>query len=1138
MIYRVVLDDTIDLHTSDINCMLLNPSLDLEMNSAGSFNFTLPPSHPYWDDIKVLKSTIDVYEDGDLIFTGRIASIEKNWNNERVVQCEGALAYFNDSIHRQMKWETPLPIASEDPTVHNFLKDILDNHNVFEGAENANRHIFIGNITVDPEVVTREVNYDTTLDILTRMCIDTNGGYMSVRKDLDDGKLYLDWIKDFTDESGQPAQFGLNLLNFDTSLNAEDICTGVLARGAEVNDQTVMLNNVELVDETTYPDMSVTHYTDKYQDILWHREGVAKFGQVVQVHDFSDAQTAWKDGQGQIVANSLFEMAKKWLEEKNTKIETIEVEVAELAWLGEGMPKYKLGQIVELSDDVHMAGESYETRLLPMYKLSCDLNSGSKKVTLGTPPKKELTQISASNSDSSTLSSSGSSSGSGGSGEGEECRVHDVRVDGTSVVSNKIANISLAGKADVSTVNALATTVASKADASTVNALATVVASKQDQIEFNTQEAATEVLTRLKADGTVYNLGGGTEVEANPSESATDDLNTIKIGNTVYDIPGGGSTTNYGKFKCDVLFVNDPLPSPTSGTANVTRTYTLNKSIDDYDAVYVIMYGYYYSSQGATNITSRIVFKNDYYLKGFDNYSYYDGVVDPNCMRRINFTFTDSTHIQTLAFRSEDAVEPILCKVYGLKFENKLINRSDIYSEEERLIGRWTDGKPLYQKTFLQNWTSDGEYHIDVTSLHIDKFIKSEGYANRYDASEFSEIVNANYINNINSYKFTVWYSRDSEYLRVLLYMPEHRSSRQSITIQYTKTTDSADSGVIPEDPQMVMMSDYYSEEEQVVGRWTDGKPIYQKTYIFSSSISITNQGASIASYIDNLSEYDTIVDAIGYGVGSGATWCDRIYVDSTGSAWCAEGMMTNRVTIQYTKTTDAPGTGPTKGNLIYLPALYSEEEREVGVWTDGKPLYQKTWDFSSSPIAINGGNQWQTLSGVSTVGMSEIIKAECVDYHGTSFNLYVALDGDNHTHAVVNSQINITMYLMRLTLSYTKTTDQPGSGKYLPDGQYAHHYSTSEKVVGTWIDGSTVYERTWDFGSNVSISSSNYYTGFNINSSSMDKILSGKIMNNDGTLYDNASYDPTRNNHTLLGIKPDNNCNVRYLTLQYTKLS
>lgn len=929
MIYRVVLDDTIDLHTSDINCMLLNPSLDLEMNSAGSFNFTLPPSHPYWNDIKVLKSTIDVYEDGDLIFTGRIASIEKNWNNERVVQCEGALAYFNDSIHRQMKWETPLPIASEDPTVHNFLKDILDNHNVFEGAENANRHIFIGNITVDPEVVTREVNYDTTLDILTRMCIDTNGGYMSVRKNLDDGKLYLDWIKDFTEESGQPAQFGLNLLNFDTSLAAEDICTGVLARGAEVNEQTVMLNDVELVDETTYPDMSVTHYTDKYQDILWHREGVAKFGQVVQVHDFSDAQTAWKDGQGQIVANSLFEMAKKWLEEKNTKIETIEVEVAELAWLGEGMPKYKLGQIVELSDEVHMAGESYETRLLPMYKLSCDLNSGSKKVTLGTPPKKELTQISASNSDSSTLSSSGSSSGSGGSGEGEECRVHDVKVNGTSVVTDKIANVQVPTNTVTQSqmTQAISLAVSTKADTAYVNQ---ALAQKQDNLVFNSQDAATAHLTKIKNGNEVYDIppgteveanptgaatsdltklkvgsdiygipSGGTEVEANPSEAATDDLNTIKIGETVYDIPGGGSNTNYGKFTCDVLFVNDPLPSPTSGTANVTRTYTLNGSIDDYDAVYVIMYGYYHSSQGATNITSRIVFKNDYYLKGFDNFSYYDGIVDPNRMRRINFTFTDSTHIQTLAFRSEDTVEPILCKVYGLKFENQRIYLPALYSEEEREVGVWTDGKPLYQKTTI-------------------------------------------------------------------------------LTGTYTGNMNNVDFG-------------------------------------------LGNKNIDILAFTQMI------------GIRS---------------------------------------------NNTFLPI----------------PFYNPTSPNDGAGYVLNADR-----SVTLRLGAIEYAKLE-------------------------------------LTIQYTKTTDQPGSGTWTPEGQLAHHYSTSEKIVGTWIDGSTVYERSWDFGSDQTFNP-NTWTDTTISASEMSKIISVEATNSGGTNFDvSASCDMSyvRINHWRSGAT----VGITYLTLQYTKTS
>lgn len=48
--------------------------------------------------------------------------------------------------------------------------------------------------------------------------------------------------------------------------------------------------------------------------------------------------------------------------------------------------------------------------------------------------------------------------------------------------------------------------------------------------------------------------------------------------------------------------------------------------------------------------------------------------------------------------------------------------------------------------------------------------------------------------------------------------------------------------------------------------------------------------------------------------------------------------------------------------------------------------------------------------------------------------------------------------------------------------GSYSHEYSTTEKVVGTWIDGSNVYERTIYIPS-ISISGSTTLTvesGFN----------------------------------------------------------
>ena len=965
MIYRVVLDDLYDLHTSDINCMLLNPSLELEMNAAGSFNFTLPPDHPHWNRIEILKSTIDVYEDDDLIFTGRVANIDKNWNNERVVECEGALAYFNDSVHRQNKWENPIPIAvdpddqPEDPAQHkqNFLEDILNNHNAFVGNA-TNRQIHMGHIYVDPYLVTREVDYDTTIDILTRMCIDTNGGYFMIRKDPETHLLYLDWLKDFTEESGQPASFGVNLLDFNTGLHAADICTGVLARGATVNDQVVTLSNVELVDETTYPDMSVDHYTDRYQDILWHREGKEKFGQVVQVHEFPDAQTDWKNG-GQVVANSLFEEARKWLEEKNTKIESIEVEVAELSWLQEGVPKYKLGQIVEILDDAHMSGEPYEVRRLPMYKLSCDLSSGSKKVTLGRPPKKELTQISASNSDSSTLSSgnsSGSSSG-GGSGSGEECKVHDVRVDGTSVVSNKIANISLTGKADISTVNALAATVATKADTSTVNALATAVAGKQDQIEFNTQEAATEVLTRLKANDIVYNLGGGTEVVANPSEAATDDLETIKIGDTVYDIPIGG---NYGKFKCDVLF---NIPTTTSAWANPIEICSEEKA-KEYDMIYLITKFVDGSSNGFIS--------NSYLVNSIGQSSDNDWVMGIRSNSRWNnpegFIFLSFDNSK-LKFYTNTGNSSTLYKVYGLKFENKLINRSDIYSEEERMIGRWTDGKPLYQKT----WDLGQVVRINSSWTGIQSIITTDwSYITK--AFGMAQYPDAHY--------FPLMAAYNAGYLELM--STTNYNDIRYVTVQYTKTTDAPFSKQLIEDPQFVMMSDIYSEEEQVVGRWTDGKPLYQKTGHL-----IMTGNTSDWTILDNSDIYDYLVESFGtyYEINGtnkdymphygGRTSEPRLCVKKDHKLYYYYNSYpgNNRTfvydyTIQYTKTTDVPGTGPTKGNLIYLPALYSEEEREVGVWTDGKPVYEKT--FTGFSVTLQNGQLKDT--GASFANVSTVI--------------------------------------------------------------------------------------------------------------------------------------------------------------------
>ena len=144
-----------------------------------------------------------------------------------------------------------------------------------------------------------------------------------------------------------------------------------------------------------------------------------------------------------------------------------------------------------------------------------------------------------------------------------------------------------------------------------------------------------------------------------------------------------------------------------------------------------------------------------------------------------------------------------------------------------------------------------------------------------------------------------------------------------------------------------------------------------------------------------------------------------------------------------------------------FQPIIYSEEEREVGVWTDGKPLYQKTITLTptSSIVAIQHDianvDLIVDIKGVGVRSDYGVVPANCA----RSSNLVgVWADRTNVGFSISNTDYVSAPFI--LTLQYTKTTDSPGSGAWTPQGVPTHHYSTSEQIIGTWIDGSTVYEK------------------------------------------------------------------------------
>lgn len=80
---------------------VVNPKLTLEDSAAGSLEMTLPPTNAAYDTIVRMVTDISVKKNGEEVWAGRALSESRDFWNNRVLYCEGELAFFNDSVQRR-----------------------------------------------------------------------------------------------------------------------------------------------------------------------------------------------------------------------------------------------------------------------------------------------------------------------------------------------------------------------------------------------------------------------------------------------------------------------------------------------------------------------------------------------------------------------------------------------------------------------------------------------------------------------------------------------------------------------------------------------------------------------------------------------------------------------------------------------------------------------------------------------------------------------------------------------------------------------------------------------------------------------------------------------------------------------------
>ena len=250
---------------------------------------------------------------------------------------------------------------------------------------------------------------------------------------------------------------------------------------------------------------------------------------------------------------------------------------------------------------------------------------------------------------------------------------------------------------------------------------------------------------------------------------------------------------------------------------------------------------------------------------------------------------------------------------------------------------------------------------------------------------------------------------------------------------------------------------DYYSEEEQLVGQWVDGKPLYRSI----RSINTDSSNKSLTIDISDLN-IDKVIKSNGFfkrrnnngfiplPINYSVAYCYYDILDTNkNKITLVRDMSTHWADVtfycyfEYTKTTD---TSIDKKEIVanginmqlYDGTHYSEDELLIGQWIDGKPLYRKviiipsfTVTTTFNTILLENMDYVDTMLPIKGIFIEGGIKrtipyAQLFGTIGVYCN--VQFQNNNLELMVCRSSGSGTCTDCKIIVEYTKTTDEPYS--------------------------------------------------------------------------------------------------------------
>lgn len=369
MSYRVLCDGYV-LHDSNLEQFtLINPVLTVELNKSGEFTFQIANNHVYYDKIINKKSCIEIYQDGEWLWSGRPIGINTALKLVKTVTCEGDLSYLHDSNQRIAEYH--------DMSVKDYFTTLINKHNAMVDKS---KRFTVGNVTVTDsnDSLYRYSNYEDTFDTIQDKLIDRLGGYLITRHV--DGVRYIDYVESYPYITNQIIEIGSNIIDLSLEESSADTISALIPLGKKLTE----ISEESPQEESTGEERLTIESVNNGLDYIVNDDAVSRIGMVFGTVTFDDVTDPYN-----LLAKGYEELTDRIY---NTLV--ISLNIFDRSFIDKTMAAFKLGASVIANSPKH--GLQHKQMMISKMQISL-VDVSKSKIEIGVTKKSLTSDIADSN---------------------------------------------------------------------------------------------------------------------------------------------------------------------------------------------------------------------------------------------------------------------------------------------------------------------------------------------------------------------------------------------------------------------------------------------------------------------------------------------------------------------------------------------------------------------------------------------------------------------------------------------------------------------------------------------------------------------------------------------------------------------